>query len=140
MIRTRTASRAWRDIEIDDEGEVVQDVGAVRCPRCQHPLDLGGLDDIDVHRCGFCLKRTRFLWSDRRGLPVPDARGPSADWGTEDEGRSWDEYEPDEEESGGEDGCACGCPDPVFGGPVSPILERGRWVCPVCGAADEGEF
>lgn len=138
MIRTRTTNRAWRDIEIDDDGEVVHDVGAVRCPRCQHPLDLGGLDDIDVHRCGFCLKRTRFLWSDRRGLPVPDARGPNADWGDEDEGW-WDDFESDEEEYGDEEGCGCGCLDPVFGGPVEPVCERGRWMCPVCGAADVGE-
>jgi len=130
MIRTRTASRAWRDIEIDDDGEVVQDVGAVRCPRCQHPLDLGGLDDIDVHRCGFCQKRSRFLWSDRQGLPVPDGRDPSANW--------WDEDETDEEDSGDDEGC--GCVDPVFGGPVEPVCERGRWVCPLCGAGDKGEF
>ena len=141
MTRTRPPGRAWRETELDDDGELVQDARPVRCPRCQHPTDLGGLDDIAVHRCHFCQKRTRYLWSDRRGLAVPEFRGPNPDWGEEDEWYLWSDYEPGHEydDSCEEQPCANGCVDPVFGGPAGEVEERGRWVCAVCGAGEEAE-
>ena len=142
MIRTHRPARAWSELEIDDDGELVQDVRPARCPTCLHTTDLGGIDDIDVHRCGFCRTRTRFLWSDRRGMAVPDLRVPRADWDDLPEELLWDDFDPDDEREidDVESNCANGCEDPVFGGPVEPVLEHGRWVCPLCGAADEGEF
>lgn len=128
-------SRAWAETEIDDDGELVLDMRPVPCPTCQHPIDLGGLDDIDVHRCGFCQKRARFLWSGRRGGVVPDTRGAEWDWTEE----TWDElwrdfemYGDDEEEY--EFRCANGCQDPVFGGPAGEVCDGDRWVCSVCGS------
>lgn len=139
--KSRTFGRAWSETEIDDEGELILDVRPAHCPTCQHPIDLGGLDDIDVHRCGFCQKRARFLWSDRRGMAVQDLRGPNPDWAEETWDDLWaafdreDEYEDEDEDQGA--ACANGCEDPVFGGPAGEVCENGRWVCAVCGS-DEG--
>ena len=142
MTRTRPPGRAWRDTELDDDGEVVQDAGPVRCPRCQHPTDLGGVDDIAVHRCHFCQKRTRYLWSDRRGLAVPEVRGQNPDWGEESGDDLWRDYHDldDDYESETAEGCANGCEDPVFGGPVEYAPEGDRWLCPLCVAGAEEEL
>jgi Transcription factor zinc-finger len=141
MIRTRdsfparTFGRAWSETEIDDDGELVLDVQPVHCPGCQHPLDLGSLDDIEVHRCAYCRKRTRFLWSDRRGMAVAESRGPNADWDEESWDDLWRDFDQDDDgEDGEEPECVNGCEDPVFGGPAGEVCERGRWVCAVCGA------
>ncbi len=139
MTRTRPPGRAWRETELDDDGELVQDARPVRCPRCQHPTDLGGLDDIAVHRCHFCQKRTRYLWSDRRGLAVPEVRGTNPDWGEE----SWDELWRDydfEDECDGDESCANGCVDPIFDAPAEPYFDGRAWLCPVCGAGDVEEL
>ncbi len=139
MTRTRPPGRAWRETELDDDGELVQDAGPVRCPRCQHPTDLGGLDDIAVHRCDFCQKRTRYLWSDRRGLAVPEVRGPNPDWGEENWDDLWRDYD-FEDECDGDESCANGCVDPIFDAPAEPYFDGRVWVCPVCGTGDVEEL
>jgi hypothetical protein len=148
MIRTRDAfparhtfGRAWAETEIDDDGELVLDGQPVHCPSCHHPLDLGGLDDIAVHRCEFCRKRTRFLWSDRRSVAVPEVRGPNADWGEVDWEELWRGYDfdIDHEPEGDGDGCANGCIDPIFDAPAEPYFDGRQWVCPCCGSTGEAD-
>lgn len=78
--KNRSFGRAWRDTEFDEEGELLVDARPGRCSRCHRATDLGGLDDSDVFQCGFCRGRTRFFWSDRRGVPVPDLPSLQPDW------------------------------------------------------------
>lgn len=140
--QSRTFGRAWRESEFDDEGVLLVDVPPPRCPRCCRLLDLGQLDDIDVHRCEFCQTRTRWLWSDRRDIAVEEVRGLNPDWWVEDELWLWRDYDPYEETEEDEwrgSRCANGCEDPVFGGPVPEIEVRERWVCAMCGASTEDD-
>lgn len=148
--RSHPFARAWRETELDDAGEPLADLPPVRCPRCCRLIDLGGLDDTDVHRCGFCQTRTRWLWSDLRQIAVAQIRGPNPDWWVE----SWDElyrgydsedhdYDCDSNEMYAGVRCVNDCEDPVFGGPAAEVQVRGEWVCAVCGHgegdSDEGD-
>lgn len=145
--RSHPFARAWRETELDDEGEPLAELPPVRCPRCNRLVDLGGLDDTDVHRCGFCQTRTRWLWCSWEQAVVSEVRIPRSPWDAIPDELLWDDYDPhDEYESDGMlegEPCANGCEDPVFGGPAPEVEVREEWVCSVCGRAsgadDEGD-
>ena len=127
--------RAWKELELDDEGNFLQDAPPVRCPRCFRQTDLGGIEDIDVHRCAFCRSRTRYLWSDRRGIAVPEIRGRNPDW-TDSSGKDFEDYDQSDSDSDCEElefGCENGCIDPVFDAPARLFFDGLDWRCPICG-------
>lgn len=149
--KERLFGRAWRDTEFDDEGELLVDAWPGRCSRCHRATDVGSLDDSDVFQCGFCRGRTRYLWSDRRGTPVPDLPGLQPDWregawrdswfmGDEWEWSTWEDYweEPDycyqcDGPDDGEDGELTSRSRPLF-------REGCRWFCPRCCEEITGEY